>query len=102
MKTLGFVGGGRITRILLKGLKNAGIQFRNIYVYETNEAVSSALKSEFPQIETSVTDYSKAASSDWLFLALHRTRTVRSIGGNQGFHWGKSPGDIPGTENHPC
>jgi pyrroline-5-carboxylate reductase len=71
MKTLGFIGGGRITRILLNGFSNAKVSFGKIYVYETNETVLSALKVDFPQIETSNTDSSKAASSDWMFIALH-------------------------------
>lgn len=71
MKTLGFIGGGRITRILLNGFKNANVSFGKIYVYETNETVMNALKSDFPQVETSGTDSSKAASSDWVFIALH-------------------------------
>jgi len=71
MKTIGFIGGGRVTRILLQGLKNAHISFEKIHVYETNEMILSALKSDYPQIEPSGTDASKAASSDWVFVALH-------------------------------
>ena len=71
MKTLGFIGGGRITRILLNGFKNANVSFGTIYVCETNETVLNALKTDYPQIETSGTDSLKAASSDWLFIALH-------------------------------
>ncbi len=71
MKTTGFIGGGRITRILLNGLKNAGIPFENIHVYEINETVLNALKADYPRIEISGTDPEKAASSDWVFIALH-------------------------------
>jgi pyrroline-5-carboxylate reductase len=71
MKTLGFIGGGRITRILLNGFKNASVSFGKISVYETNETVLNALKEYYPQIETSGTDSSTAASSDWVFIALH-------------------------------
>lgn len=71
MKTIGFIGGGRITRILLNGLKNAGIPFENIHVYEINETVSNALKTDYPGIEISGTDRAKAASADWVFIALH-------------------------------
>ena len=69
--SLGFIGGGRITRILLKGFKNAGVSFGKISIYETNETVLDALKADYPQIETSATDSSGAASSDWVFIALH-------------------------------
>jgi pyrroline-5-carboxylate reductase len=71
MKTLGFIGGGRITRILLNGFKNADVSFGKIFVCETNETVLNALKADYPQIETSGTDYSKAASADWVIIALH-------------------------------
>jgi pyrroline-5-carboxylate reductase len=71
MKTLGFIGGGRITRILLNGFKNASVSFEKISVYETNETVLNALKADYPQIVTSGTDSSNAASSDWVFIALH-------------------------------
>jgi pyrroline-5-carboxylate reductase len=71
MKTVGFIGGGRITRILLNGFKNANVSFGKIIVYETNETVLSALKKDYPQIEISGTDSSMAASSDWVFLSLH-------------------------------
>jgi pyrroline-5-carboxylate reductase len=71
MKTVGFIGGGRITRILLQGFKNAHISFEKISVYETNEIVLKALQSDYPQIDPSGTDASKAASSDWVFIALH-------------------------------
>lgn len=71
MKTIGFIGGGRITRILLQGFKNANTSFDNIYVYETNAEVSDALKKDYPQIAISGNDASKAASSGWVFVALH-------------------------------
>jgi pyrroline-5-carboxylate reductase len=71
MNTLGFIGGGRITRILLNGFKNANVSFEKIYVFETNETVLSALKADYAQIQTSSIDPAKAASSDWVFIALH-------------------------------
>lgn len=71
MKTVGFIGGGRITRILLNGFKNANVSFEKVLVSDTNEAVLNTLKADYPQIETSVTDSSRAASSDWVFMALH-------------------------------
>jgi pyrroline-5-carboxylate reductase len=71
MNTLGFIGGGRITRILLKGFNNANVSFEKIYVYETNETVLGSLKADFPEIDASGTDPAKSASSDWVFIALH-------------------------------
>ncbi len=71
MKTIGFIGGGRVTRILLNGFKNASVTFERIFVYETNETVLNTLKTDYPNVEVSGTDFSKAASSDWIFIALH-------------------------------
>jgi pyrroline-5-carboxylate reductase len=71
MKTIGFIGGGRITRILLNGFKNANVTFEKIFVYETNETVSNALKSDYPQISNSANELSKTASADCVILALH-------------------------------
>jgi pyrroline-5-carboxylate reductase len=71
MKTIGFIGGGRITRILLQGFKNANVSFGKIFVYETDESVLNELKSGFPQIEATNTDPGNTASADLVFLALH-------------------------------
>lgn len=69
MKTIGFIGGGRITRILLQGFRNANIKFSKILVFDNNDAVLASLKSEFPEIQT--VDSISAASTNWLFIALH-------------------------------
>ena len=63
MKTLGFIGGGRITRILLNGFQNAKVSFDAIYVYDTNEAALIALKADYPEITASNSDSSAAATS---------------------------------------
>lgn len=71
MKTIGFIGGGRITRILINGLKNADFSLEKIFVVEPNEITLRALTADFPDIKTSNTDATRAASADWVFLALH-------------------------------
>ena len=52
MKTIGFIGGGRITRILLQGFKTANVSFEKIRVFETNEMVLNSLKADYPHIES--------------------------------------------------
>ena len=79
MKTIGFIGGGRVTRILINGFKNANVSFEKIHVCETNETVLSALKADYPQIETSGDDATKVASSDWVFIALHPPVLMESL-----------------------
>jgi len=79
MKTTGFIGGGRITRILLNGFRNANIHFDKIHVYDTNENVLNALKNDYPVISTSVTDFSEPAASDWVFIALHPPMLMETL-----------------------
>jgi pyrroline-5-carboxylate reductase len=79
MKTIGFIGGGRITKILLQGFKNANISFETISVYETNSAVLSNLKSVYPKIEVTATDPTIAASSDLVFIALHPPMLLENL-----------------------
>ncbi len=84
MKTIGFFGGGRITRILLHGFKNAAVSFERVAVYDTNEAVLATLKAEFPYIEASSSETSAVTSADWIFIALHPPvlmETMQRVGG---------------------
>lgn len=67
---LGFIGGGRITRIFLKGFKNAEISLENVIVSDNNQETLDKLKKEFPEIKT-VNDNEKSASQDIIFIALH-------------------------------
>ena len=71
LKSVGFIGGGRITRILLRAFENAGIRFSIVSVYDNNETVLTALKSDFKGIRISGNDCTEAASSDMVFLAVH-------------------------------
>jgi pyrroline-5-carboxylate reductase len=79
MKTFGFIGGGRITRILLQGFKNVNNPFAKAFVYETDETVLNTLKTLYPDIETSSTNATYAASSDLVFIALHPPVLLESL-----------------------
>ena len=69
-KALGFIGGGRITRIFLQAFVNKKAIFDSISVFDTNQETLQKLKQKFPFIET--LDYaSDAAKKDIVFLALH-------------------------------
>ena len=68
--SIGFIGGGRITRILLDGWKKEGDLPGAILVSDTNPDVLKALQAGHPGIEIS-TENSKAAGCDVVFLALH-------------------------------
>ncbi len=67
--SIGFIGGGRVTKILLQGFKNKNVKFERIVVTDTNPEVLTNLKKQFPEIEAS--DAKAAASQDIVFIALH-------------------------------
>ena len=70
-KSIGFIGGGRITKIFLVAFKNASVFLENVRVFDPQESVLGALKSQFPEIVTSTNDISAAAGADIVFLAIH-------------------------------
>jgi len=71
MKTIGFIGGGRVTRILLNAFRNSGLDLDGISVYDPNPVVVDHLKEMFPSIISSSTDQKSAATADLVFLAVH-------------------------------
>ena len=71
MKTsIGFIGGGRITKIFLQGFQNAGLEFETVKVFDPNSDTLEKLIAVFPQIEKSQTAVA-AASQQIVFLAVH-------------------------------
>jgi pyrroline-5-carboxylate reductase len=68
-QSIGFIGGGRVTKILLQAFKNKNAQFSKIVVAETNTDVSANLKKLFPDIQ--LENASAAATQDIVFIALH-------------------------------
>lgn len=69
-KSLGFIGGGRITKIILQVIANNKTEFKSVVVYDTNSDISAALKNQFPGIMVAKSA-SEAAQQDLVFLALH-------------------------------
>ena len=67
--SLGFIGGGRVTKILLQGFKNKDVKFEKIVVADTNPEVLANLKNHFTEIE--ISDAANAARQDIIFIALH-------------------------------
>ena len=68
-KSIGFIGGGRITRIILQALKNQDAEYGKVSVFDLNVDVCQALNQKFPDIE--ITDINAAATEDIVFIALH-------------------------------
>ena len=69
-KTIGFVGGGRITRIFLEGWKRANSLPTSIVVGDCNAETIAKLKTQFPSVQTTA-DSGAAAAQDLVFLAVH-------------------------------
>ncbi len=68
-QSIGFIGGGRITRIFLQAFTNAGVSFDSIAVFDINPEVTSKLKKAYPQV--TITDMEEASAQPIVFLALH-------------------------------
>jgi pyrroline-5-carboxylate reductase len=67
--SIGFIGGGRVTKILLQGFKNKNVKFNKVVVTDINPEVLANLKKQFPEVESS--DAKGSASQDIVFIALH-------------------------------
>jgi pyrroline-5-carboxylate reductase len=71
MKTsLGFIGGGRVTKIFLGGFKNKSVKFDSIIVYDLNPERLDSLKTIWPEIEIAATP-EDAARANVVILAVH-------------------------------
>jgi len=70
-KSIGFIGGGRVTRVILGGFKRAGEMPKQVVVSDTNIEVLNKLKEGFPEISIAPNDNKGPASKDIVFVALH-------------------------------
>ena len=70
-KKISFIGGGRVTRILLAALKSKKISFEQITVMDTNPETLKALAVNFPYIKTETNLTDSILSADYFFLAVH-------------------------------
>ena len=69
-KSIGFIGGGRVTRIFLEGWKRANALPANIVVNDCSPESLARLKTHFPGVQTAAAS-NVAASQDIVFLAVH-------------------------------
>jgi pyrroline-5-carboxylate reductase len=84
-KSIGFVGGGRIARILLAGWSRAGCCPRDVRVSDPNEATLRQLQQQFPAIEVFPSDNAATVSQQVVFFAVHPpvlAETLRGIRGS--------------------
>lgn len=68
-ESIGFIGGGRVTRILLQGFKNRNVNFGKVIVADINPEILLNLKKQFPEVVYA--DAKNAAGQDIVFIALH-------------------------------
>ncbi|MDZ7607419.1 MAG: NAD(P)-binding domain-containing protein [Cyclobacteriaceae bacterium] len=66
---VGFIGAGRVTRIILQGFKNKKVSLDDVFVADTNTETSEMLRKKFPEIH--IGDNSDVAAMDIVFIALH-------------------------------
>ncbi len=67
---IGFIGGGRVTRIILKGWQKGSVNTSGIVISDIDAAVLARLQRDFPQIKT-VADNRIPAENRIVFIALH-------------------------------
>jgi len=70
-QSVGFIGGGRVTRILLGGWRRAGRWPRQIAVCEPDPAVRGVLEQEFGTALVTSDDPASASRTDVVVLAVH-------------------------------
>ncbi len=80
MKTnsLGFIGGGRITKIFLQAFANKNVEFQSVVVFDTNAEVLNKLKQQFPKIVIAE-NLQQAASQPLVFIAIHPTMIMETL-----------------------
>lgn len=77
-KSLGFIGGGRITKIFLQAFANKKAEFQSIVVFDTNAELLNALKKQFPFIQIAES-LPQAASQSTVFIALHPPMIMETL-----------------------
>lgn len=82
---MGFMGGGRVVRIFLQGLKNKGRLPRRTIVSDTDGDVLERLNVDFPGIQAFINNNGQAGGHDLVFLALHPPAVEEGLKGVKSF-----------------
>jgi pyrroline-5-carboxylate reductase len=69
--SFGFIGGGRITWLLLKALQAKQALPAKVIVSDPNSEARAKIQSLAPNVIEAVADNAIAAQADWVFLAVH-------------------------------
>ncbi len=78
LPTIGFIGGGRVTRILMGGWRHAGMALGDVVVSEPAQATRDELLRAHPAMQA--TDAPGAAAQDIVFLAIHPPVVADTLG----------------------
>ncbi len=70
-QSIGFIGGGRVTKIFLEAFHKKGIKFPEISVSDNDPEVLKKIKDKYPEAETYPGNNKIPASKDIVFIALH-------------------------------
>jgi pyrroline-5-carboxylate reductase len=70
-RSLGFVGGGRVARILLEGLRRGGAQFSQVIVVDPAPDVLALLKRSLPGLPIREGGMAEVSQASILFIAVH-------------------------------
>ncbi|MGC8858192.1 MAG: pyrroline-5-carboxylate reductase family protein [Ignavibacteria bacterium] len=70
-KSIGFIGGGRITKIILQAFKNSNLMFKEIIVFDPNKDILTKLKNDYDYIKAENVNIESTAKCDIIFLAIH-------------------------------
>ncbi len=70
-RSFGFIGGGRVARIILEGFQRKGVELPEVVVSDIDPAALDRLREKFPGIRTMPGDNKASAACDTVFLALH-------------------------------
>jgi len=77
-RSLAFIGGGRITRIFLRGLSNKKALPPKVIVFEPNQEILKTLQNDFKEV-VAVDTASKAATKDIVFIAVHPPMVMETL-----------------------
>jgi pyrroline-5-carboxylate reductase len=79
MKTIDFLGGGRITKIFLQAFQNVDLAFEKVTVYDVNEEALMEVKSQYPRVYTT-SNMDEIATSEVVILAVHPIAMMEVLG----------------------
>jgi len=69
-KSIGFIGGGRITRIFLQGLSNKKVLPKSVSVFDPDVKVLQSLQTDYPEV-VAADSVIEVAKQDIVFIAVH-------------------------------